>query len=186
MSYTKSLRLARPEDTEDLLKLLKSWHGEESKGPFDEAKVRMVVERGVRRDMAVIGVIQGRYAIEASIGLYIGSDWFNTADMLVDLWNYVLQPYRRSSHAKSLNEFAKDYALSLKKTLAVTVLVNENTVHKAGLLERQYGGARGRLYLFDPSETQPVTQVTEALEPLAGSKRKLRKLARAGVLVYSS
>ena len=63
--------LARADDEDQLLDLLRERHSEEGIGRFDAAKARATVRRGINREYSLIGIVRGRYAIEASVGLVV-------------------------------------------------------------------------------------------------------------------
>lgn len=147
---TSNVRTALPTDEEPLLDLLKLRHDEDGLGRFDESKVRDVVQRGLHRRLAVIGVIRGQRDLEASIGLFV-SDWWDSSDeYLVDRWLFVAPQYRKSTHAKSLLEYAKTAATKIGRPLVVQAAINEQTTNKLRLYERQLEKPAGAIFMFVP------------------------------------
>ncbi len=152
MTPTKQadIRLALESDEEDLVDLLREMHAESGFGAFSEPKARLAIEIGLRREMAIIGVIRGRSQIEGSIGLFVQpAPGFSTEPILSDLWNFVREPWRKSTRAKDLVTFGKWAATQLDKPLLVTAMSNEKTQRKVELLQRQLPAA-GQLFYFQP------------------------------------
>ena len=101
------VRLAAAEDAAALVQLMRQMHGEIGIGRFAAERAMIAITAGIARQGGVIGVIRGRSGIEASIGLFIGTGWCSGDPHLFDLWSFVGEPYRRSTHAKSMIHFAK-------------------------------------------------------------------------------
>lgn len=149
------ISIATPYDETELVSLLRLKHMEDGgMASFDDARVRATLRRGIDRQMAIIGVIRGPVAIEASIGLYISGWWYSDQSHLSDLWNFVAPAYRRSAHAKTLLEFAKWVAGMLDKPLLMHEVLNDKTINKIKLMERQLGKQDGVMFLCEPSQAQ--------------------------------
>lgn len=147
---TSTVRLAFPSDEESLVDLLRLKHVEDGVGSFDENRVRLTVHRGIARDFAMVGVIRGKERVEASIGLFVGGWWYSSDENLSDLWCFVHPEHRKSTHAKSLIEFAKWAATQLDRPLLMAALANETTARKVQLYERQFGKPAGSIFLLRP------------------------------------
>ncbi len=145
------IRLARHADADDLVALLREMHAESGFGTFSEAKARVAIEIGLRRELAMIGVIRGRREIEGSIGLFLSQPPFSSDAVLTDQWCIVREAYRKSTRAKDLINFAKWAATELNKPLMVTAVSNEQTARRVEVLERQLPKA-GSMFLFTPPQ----------------------------------
>lgn len=143
-----TVALAAPSDTKALISILREKHAEDGIGVFDEEKALNAIARGLARDLAMIGVIRGHREIEASIGLFVETPVFSSTQVLGDMWLYVKGPYRKSTHAKNLLEFAKWAAKALEKPLLTSVIINEGTARKGQLYERNMEKA-GAIFLFN-------------------------------------
>lgn len=157
------VRAAVPEDRFALLDLVRQWNVETGYGPLDDLIARQVIWRGVWQQDAVIGVIGGKPGerIEGSIGLFlVPLAWYSRDgdDKVCDLWNFVSEPYRRTTHAKKLLEYAKFASSHLNRPLMMTMPQNEGTLAKFRLYERQLP-KDGAVFLFNPSAVadQPAT-----------------------------
>jgi GNAT superfamily N-acetyltransferase len=140
--------LAMPEDEESLMDILRLRHQEDGVGDFDEISVRARVQLGIFRHQGNIGVIRKNGIIEASIGLFLTSFWYGQQQHLSDYWNYVREPYRRSTHAKHLLMFAKAYAEGLGIPLVMAKLSNDKTEPMIRLYERQLPRS-GAVFVFN-------------------------------------
>lgn len=154
MRPSQGITLALQDDEDELLDLLRDVHAESGMGEFSEAQARLAIEVGLRREMAMIGVIRGRGGLEGSVGLFMTKPTaFSREAVLSDLWLYVLPKFRRSDRAKLLIGFAKWAAECLDKPLMMTALSNEQTARKVELFERQLPKA-GTVFLYRPGEAE--------------------------------
>ena len=148
---TTIVKPAAPHDEREIVDLLRVKHIEDGLGKFDEEKVRLTVQRGLARDFSVIGVIRGKEVIEASVGLYITEPWDARDQILSDLWCYGAEPYRKSTHAKHLLEFAKWAARELEKPLMISCVTNEATARKESFFARHLPRG-GSFFIFKPDK----------------------------------
>lgn len=131
------IRIARPNDFELVLPLLKARHAETGRGTFDPHLVRdrfyaMTDEYGV----GMVGVIEGTKCAEATIGLTVCQFWDSRERHLEALWQYVGADFRRSDHAKRLVLFAKGIANRMGLPLFSSEAETPETAPKVRLLER--------------------------------------------------
>ncbi len=155
ISCPPGVATAVPGDAPALLDLLKLMHAETGEAPFDEARVRATIWHGVTQNGAgIIGIIPGKPnaagqpTIEGSIGLYTDTWWYSSRAHLSDRWNFVAEPYRRSTHAKKLIEFAKWAAVTVDRPLVMAMLETEQTSGKLRLYERQLPKS-GAVFVFN-------------------------------------
>ena len=174
--------LARADDEDQLLDLLRERHSEEGIGRFDAAKARATVRRGINREYSLIGIVRGRYAIEASVGLVVTSWWDSDTDVLSDLWCFTREPYRRSPHGRTLLAFSKWASLQLGTPLLATHITTPETKMRTVALTKEIGTPRAHLYLFDPAAPQEPAAAgvnREIRDRIAGRRRVAVMAVRA-------
>lgn len=141
MSSTKPVRLARPEEADDIFYFLIGLYEENALFPMDEYKGRQAIKDMLDRSSThpgIIGVIDGPHGYEASVGMIIGeATWYTTSPSLEERWNFVHPDHRRSSHAKRLIQFSKSFSDPLGIPLIMGILSNERTEAKVRLYQRQ-------------------------------------------------
>lgn len=142
------VRVAKPEDEQQIFNMLEKLHEENSLFKMNPAKVWQTIRRATQPDIrtgdvGIIGVIDGKSGIEASVGFFADAFWYTDEFMLSELWTYVLPDFRRSTHAKRLIEFGKWAALRLKVPYHTGTISNIRTEAKVRLYRRQldYYGA---------------------------------------------
>lgn len=101
------VRMARPEDEEPVYRLLLHLYDENALLPMSETKVRATIRAATRGEGGIVGVIEGKDGIEASIGMALSSFWYSEACHLNELWCFVHPDHRVSTHARRLIEFGK-------------------------------------------------------------------------------
>jgi N-acetylglutamate synthase-like GNAT family acetyltransferase len=146
MDYT--VRLASPQDEEKILDLLMLMHEENGLFEMDYDSVREMVRKVLNRENGIIGVIDGEDGIEAAVCLVIDRLWYAKTWCLNDVFNFVAPKYRRSTRAKSLISFAKDYSDQVGIPLMMGIVSNVRTEAKIKLLERQMRKA-GAFFIYN-------------------------------------
>ena len=142
---------ALPPDENEIVSLLREKHSEDGIGPFSEAKTRAVVQQGLARDRAMIGVIRST-AIEATVGLYVTGSFDSDFEFLSDLWLHVKKDRRRSDHAKELIGFCRWAADSLGRPLIMARFsVPGITDQLVALYGRRLGKPAGSVFRYDPA-----------------------------------
>lgn len=106
------VRHARPGDEDQVYDHLMILHSENGLAPVSEAKVRGEIRCATRGEGNIIGLIDGpprdgKPAIEASIGMRLGTFWYTDKFHWEEMWIFVHPRYRRSNHAQRLIGFAK-------------------------------------------------------------------------------
>lgn len=145
-----TVKIASQGDKEAIVDALELKNAEDGYGEFgfDRDLASAVVQIGLNREKAFIGVIKGKNGLEATIGLYAEVPWWSTKYFLQDRWMFVCPAYRKSPHGKDLIEFAKRQASGLSLPLQMTIAITEQTANKAGLYERQFKRVRGAIYIY--------------------------------------
>jgi hypothetical protein len=136
------VRMARPEDEEPVYRLLLHLYDENALLPMSETKVRATIRAGTRGEGGIIGVIDGRDGIEASIGMTLSSFWYSDVCHLNELWCFVHPDHRASTHARRLIEFGKWCADRLSSEehrvpLLLGIVTRHRLLAKLRLFQRQ-------------------------------------------------
>jgi hypothetical protein len=143
------VRLATPGDEPELMALCRALHGEIGLFSFSESKVRGVIQQYFERRGGIIGVIGPSNAIEASICLIIAEQYYTTDWHLMEMWNFVAAPYRRSRNAEALIEFAKRCSTQIGLPLIIGVMSNVRTAPKVRLYQRRLGVPSGAFFCYN-------------------------------------
>jgi len=142
------VRLATPDDEDNIFELLTMMHSENGVFVMDDDKVRDIIRNATNGNGGIIGVIEGDKRLEAVICLAIDQYWYTTTYHLIDLFNFVHPDYRKSTRAKSLLSFAKKCSDETKVPLMVGIFSNIRTEAKIKLFERQLPKA-GAFFLYN-------------------------------------
>ena len=143
------VRVAKSDDEQPIFDMLVKLHEENSLFKMNPDKVWKVIHRATRPDIrtgdvGIIGVIDGpKGGLEASVGFFADSFWYTDEFMLTEYWTFVLEQFRRSTHAKRLIEFGKWAALRLRVPYHTGIISNIRTEAKVRLYKRQldyFGG----------------------------------------------
>lgn len=136
------VRLARPEDEGSIFALLLRLYEENALMPMSETKVRAAIRAGTRGEGGIVGVIDGKHGIEASIGMSFSQFWYTDAHHLNELWCFVAPEHRASTHARRLIEFGKWCADRLstaehRMPLLLGIVTRHRLLPKLRLFQRQ-------------------------------------------------
>jgi len=142
------VRVATPADEKPIFEMLTLLHEENSLFKMNPGKVWQTIRRATQPDIrtgdvGIIGVIDGKAGLEASVGFFADSFWYTDEFMLSEFWTFVLPEFRRSTHAKRLIEFGKWASLRLKVPYHCGIISNIRTEAKVRLYKRQldyFGG----------------------------------------------
>lgn len=142
------VRLARPEDETNIYDLLVLMHEENGLFSMDEETVQSLIHDVVSNKKGVVGLIENDGDIEAAICLMINNLWYTQDYCISDLFNFVAPQYRKSTRAKSLIQFAKNYADEIGIPLFMGIVSNVRTEAKIKLMERQMNKA-GAFFIYN-------------------------------------
>lgn len=146
-----TIRLALASDESELIELLRMKTAEEDIARFDEEKMRLLLRQMIPRYWGMVAVVPGKGEhIDATTGLILGQWYFSSDWHLERLWDFVRPEARRSTIAKDLIVFAKQYAENLGLPLIMEQVTNEATARKEELVARQVPRAGG-LFRYKPS-----------------------------------
>jgi hypothetical protein len=142
------VRLATPDDLEDLLQMGRELHAENGLTALDEGAIRRAAEDAVLHGQGTFAVI-GKDPIEAMIFLGLRQYWYSSQMHLEEMLNFVRPEFRRSHNAISLIEFAKSSAVKLGVPLLIGIVSNDRTAQKIRLYRRRLGEPAGGYWLFN-------------------------------------
>lgn len=155
------VRLAAPDDEDDVLVIAKSVHEENApRGvdgaelDFDEDAVREKVRRSFgpcdSTNGVYIGLIGERGYPEGAVLLEVCKFWFAKGGwFLSEHFLHVKPEYRRSNNAKALIEFSKFAARRLELSLYIGVMTNQRAAPKVRLYERALGKPQGAYFAYN-------------------------------------
>jgi len=144
-----NVRLATPEDEEEVIQLLHVLHAEGGLMPLDEMAAREMFQRAFHRKGAILGVIGEPGDIQAMIFLLISKFWYTTQFHLEELFNFIRPDKRKSDYASKMIEFAKKCANETKLPLVIGVLTNDRMEGKVRLYRRSLGYPAGAFFVYN-------------------------------------
>lgn len=139
------VRIAKPEDHDDLWRLLLMSHRENGLFKIDHTKVEILLQRGLNPKLihpldtgprTQIGVIGPSAKIEAFAFLIIGCFWYSSDYHLEELMVYVDPECRKSGHAKAIIEWMKKTADDTGIPLITGIISKDRTAAKIRLYDR--------------------------------------------------
>ena len=149
------VRLACPDDEDDLVAGANELWKDNGIFPISEEKIEAVIRRAIYPQVrepndppVIIGVIGKPGAVEASLGMMITQHWYTDSWHVDELWNFVRPNHRRSNHAKSLIDFAKNAQAKLAIPLLIGILSCERTKEKINLYSRRLGQPAGAYFVW--------------------------------------
>ena len=146
----ENVRIAVPEDEDQLMALCRLNHAENGDHPLNEDKVRAMLRRGLFRNGGIIGVVGAPGDLKAMIILIIDEIWYSSDFQMLELVNYVHPDHRRSTYAKDMIEFAKLSSDGTGIDLTIGVLSSVRMEAKCRLYARQLPKA-GEFFIHHPS-----------------------------------
>lgn len=153
-----NVRLATIADADNIMNLLALMHEENGLFEMDYNAVRDMVNNVVGGKNGIIGVIDGEDGLEGAVCLVIDKLWYAKTWCLNDVFNFVAPKYRRSTRAKSLISFAKNYSDMVGIPLLMGIVSNVRTEAKIKLLERQMRKA-GAFFIYNHADEKHENHV---------------------------
>ena len=142
------VRIAAPNDEDDIYNLLMLQHRECGLFNFSDKKVRAVMQSGTRQNGGIVGVVDGENGIEATIGLSITQPWYSEDWHLSELWNFVHPAHRKEGHAAKLVNFSKWCSDNMTIPLFIMAIANKRTEAKVRLYKRMVP-MTGTMFLYN-------------------------------------
>lgn len=149
MLITSPVRKAILADKPEILEICVENHRDNGQFALAMTKVEAMIDKAFNRGGTIVGVV-GNGRIEGMILLNIGQMWYSDEWMLEEIQNCVRPPYRKSTHAKDLMNFAKRCSDELNIPLVIGVVSNERTRAKIELYRRQFGEPCGGYFIHKP------------------------------------
>jgi GNAT superfamily N-acetyltransferase len=134
--FTSKIRIATPNDYQEMFRLCCLLHRENAVHKFNELKVRSLVWRAVNQDSAIAAVIGRSDDIKAMILMTLEEIVYSDSFELVERWNYVRPDSRKSNYAKQMIGFAKKCADETGLILAIGIISEKKLEAKRRLYER--------------------------------------------------
>lgn len=156
------VRLAEIDDMDAIMKLCRQLARENAIFPMSEEKVHTAIERAIRKDGGVMGVIGRIGELEGMMMLTVGQMWYTDQLHLEELFSFVPPKYRRSENAKKLVEWGKKMSDDLGVPFFVGVTSTLRTEAKVRLYRRMLGTWLGCYFVYGkPQSGQPGGGNTE-------------------------
>ncbi len=142
------VRVAGPEDEDEIMNLLYLMHAEGGLVPLDEMRARAMFHRAFARRGAVIGVVGHSGDIRAMIMLMISQFWYSAHFHLEELFNFVRPDCRKGDYARRMIDFAKKCASETGMPLTIGVLTNQRMEGKVRFYRRYLGNPAGAWFVY--------------------------------------
>ena len=147
------LRIATPEDYQEIFRICCLLHAENGQHAFSERKVTELIWRGCNQDRAIIGVIGESNDIKAMLFLVIDPVYYSEDLQLTELWNYVRPDARRSDFARQMIQFAKRCSDETELDLTIGIISDKNLEKKANLYGRLLPKG-GTFFIYRPKKSE--------------------------------
>lgn len=166
MTCPSVVRVARPEDHQEIWRLFLQGHRENGMFRLAPQKVEWYVQRALRPDLipdwdtgvrTVIGVIGDRGAtLEALCVLAIAEYWYTDQKHIEEFIVYTDPECRKSGHVHALHDWMKAQVHQTAIPLMSGVISNHRTEAKCRLYQRTFQKV-GEFFLFTPTGFQMAT-----------------------------
>lgn len=162
MTCPSIVRVARPEDHQEIWRLFLQGHRENGQFTLAPEKVEWFLQRALLPHMipdwdtglrGAIGVIGDIGKLEALVFVMIGCHWYSHDRHLEEYIVYVDPECRRSFHARALIKWMKDQSDRTGLPLLTGVISNERTKPKVDLYGRMLPKV-GEFFLYGTKSVQ--------------------------------
>jgi len=154
-----SVRIAGPEDEEELLRMCAANHAERCvrgwQFKFSEDRARATIHRAIiphrnEPDLAWCGVIgETGDTLKGSVYLSVQTPFDSDEQYLSNRWNWVYPEYRKSDTQRLLFAFASAVATELKMRIIGDVVSIEDDSPQLRFFRRNGCKTLGSMYIFD-------------------------------------
>lgn len=148
MLITSPVTKAKPSDKDAVIEICREDHAENGWFKLSQPKLETMVSRILDHGEGVIGLIRRAREIEAIMLMQVSQFWYTDDWCLEEVLNFVRSPYRRSTNAKDMIQFAKRCSDELDIPLVIGVVSNERTKPKLELYRRQLGEPCGGYFVY--------------------------------------
>lgn len=149
LKIEEPLRIAGPEDFQELFRVSCFLHSENGQHVFSEEKCRHVLWRGCNQNNAIIGVIGSSTDIKAMIFLSLEPVYYSDEYQLVELFNFVRPDCRTHGYAARMLRFAKGLADETGLDLLIGIISDIRLEAKIRLYDRELKKA-GAFFTYRP------------------------------------
>lgn len=154
-NVTDIIRIAGPEDFQEVFRISCLLHNENGQHPWDDETSKHMIWKGCNRDNCIIGVIGQSNDIKAMIYLEIQKICYSKDLHLVELWNFVRPDCRTSGgYARRLIRFAKKCAEETGLFLLIGIISDTRLEAKTRLYDRELKRA-GVFFSYRPESYKP-------------------------------
>ena len=144
------VRPAVPADRAALIGLCRLLHEENGQHAVSWPKVEAMIDRCLRRENAIVGVIGPIGEPVAAIAIWIDNIWYSEDFQLNEVFAFVHPDHRRTDYAKSLIAYGKSCADATSLDLVVGIFSDVRLEPKVRLYARQVREA-GRFFCYRPA-----------------------------------
>lgn len=139
-SLNKVIRMATTADEPEIWRLCTAMHAEqETHHQLDWDRIVPTIRLATAHTRGIIGVIGPVGDLKGAVFLVQDQIWFSNSWHLIEYFNYVDAPHRKSNYAKELINYSKACADALGMELFMAVHSNIRTEAKVRLYKRTKG-----------------------------------------------
>lgn len=169
MSCQSVVRLAKPEDSQEVWRLFLQAHNENSLFRLSPNKVQWLMNRILNPasippedngPRGVIGVIGPVGALEGLVFLLIGQFWYSDDRHLEELIVFTDPEHRKSNHAQAMVQWMKDQTQKTGLPLLTGIMSNTRTEAKVRLYSRML--PKVGAFFFLPPKSGPAMATVAA------------------------
>jgi len=164
------VRVARPEDRQEIWRLFLQGHNENGQFTLAPEKVDFFINRALWPDMippwdtgprGVIGVIGDVGHLEGVVFVTISTFWYSHDKHLEEFLVYVDPECRKSFHARAMITWMKQQSERTKLKLITGVISNTRTESKVNLYSRMVPKI-GAFFMYDPQTSVAISSAAAA------------------------
>ena len=164
MTAPSTVRLATPDDGQEIWRLFLMAHNENSLFHLAPEKVQWLLLRSLNPAMipegdtgprGIVGVIGPQGSLEALVFLIIGQFWYSHDRHLEELILYTDPEHRKSQHAQALIQWMKDRVEQTGLPLMTGIMSNHRTEAKVRLYSRMLPKIGAFFFLTPKGSTMP-------------------------------
>ena len=145
------IRLATPDDYQELFRICLDLHAENGQHPFSQEKSKAFIWKGCNHDGAAVFVIGPSDNIKAVLYLEVQQIYYSDEYQLGEAFLYVREDCRRINYAKRLIVHAKRCSEETELDLMMGVISDHRLAAKKRLYDREFvEGGSGVFYNYRP------------------------------------
>lgn len=180
MADLPHVRLAVPDDEDDIIAMCRRLHAENGLFTLNEYKVRDCVRRCYNKHGSIVGVIGPPGALQGSICMELTTFYYSDDLHIAELWNFVDEPYRRSRNAEALLRYALDWRAKLNLPLFLGIITNKQMRAKVRLYRKLLGSPVGAFFLVGGNwKSEPMADFSDLKTRLSAAAHKWSTVTKA-------